>query len=1182
MAGAISAWSRNRKARGTADTRGFSRLAVAGFLVLVAISAASRPGGAPTVAIVQVPGSAGGALTSAGERIIRQAVQDDVRIVIVAVTSVATSPAVPASAGSVSSQSWGSLARELGVWIVAPPETTSQRSAVSVVAINGYGDRIESQQKRHSSGTVSSGALRGDVWSPLAVFEEAGTRIGLTWGSDLSVEVPALAARGAQVILVSGSWPAAEWPTATIELRELSRRHAVQLVVAQPAAAGSPNDPSGRYDVDGLYHNGVVADAARWVVIATAAPRRSGPSVLGLPAIPVPANQAASAELVELGRKLFVDKSLSSDGKTSCASCHDPEQGFTSHVPLATGVNGYRTKRNVPTLLNVAFRSALFWDGYASSLENQSKYPLSHPQEMDAPYLDQAAAKLTASETYRESFRAAFGGASPSAERASIALAAFQRTLIAAESRADRYLYAGDSGALTDSERRGLDLFRGKANCTTCHTVGHKYALFSDQAFHDTGVGFERETGSPRDGGLGWLTDSRRLGQFLTPTLRNVSDTAPYMHDGSLATLEDVVNFYAAGGIPHSGLDPGITALDLDQQERIDLVTFLHSLSSEQRFDTEARPVLNSWPREKQIGERTAIAAVRVTPRQLDVLGNRERNARAIGEAVQRGAEVVVLPEYAETGRLDGSSVEMDRLLEIADEQQSRGASTYSQLARRYSVWISIPLLERAPGQVDNVRLAISLFDPTGRRQLSQPKLTTRRERGDGPLTVGGPRELRAVNTPLGWLAPLAGDDLQVGVSRLAELGAQVVLVSASWEKSDAVDWAQLAIELSRRHRLSLAISDLPTDESRTALFATTASEHGEVSGVEAGTRQPIVTIRIARTDAARVVKQPLGLPKIPAPMASPVTQQAVDLGRTLFNDRGLSRASSVSCADCHIPEKGFTDGLRVPQGFAGRLGARNTPTLLNAVYRPFEFWDGHESSLEEQVLHAVQHFAEMDSSAERVLEYVRGVPTYRLAFEQLNGDDEIEFSDIARVIAAFERTLVSGNSPFDRWYYGRDESSLSREAQRGYQLFIGEARCSTCHHIGTQDALFTDNRFHNTGIGYHMRFDYLGYNGNGLGANTTERRVFSGEYLTPTLRNVALTGPYMHDGSLATLEDVVEFYVRGGTPNPTLDSSIKPLSRLLARDKRDLVAFLQSLTSSDPLPTGGRPSGRMARTSPQ
>lgn len=1148
---------------------------MASLLALTALSAVSRPAETVSVAIVKLPQTAYGEISPATRQVVHSAVTDDVRVVLVSSNTppgLAASRAVQSIAAA---DPWEKLARELGVWIVTV-RAAAKTDVRRLVAVNGHGDRVEAQQKTPSTDKLLDAVARGDVWAPPAIFDEAGVRFGLTWGSDLSVEVPALAARGAQVVLVVGSWSTSDRQVVTQQLRELSRRHAIQLVVAPVSGDRRVGVSAESFGPNGLHQTGTVGRSVRWIPLEMTGRRPSSPAALGLPAVPRPSAQTESEAMVELGRQLFLDKSLSSDGKVSCATCHDPEQSFTVHQPVATGVFARKTKRNVPTLLNVAFRSALFWDGYASSLENQTKYPLSHPQEMDTPYLDQAVDKLAANDAYRSAFSAAFDGGPPTAERAALALAAFQRSLVAADSRVDRFLYAGDVMALSASEQRGLALFREKAGCAACHVIGHRHALFSDQAFHDTGVGYDVETASAKDGGLGWLTDSRRVGQFLTPSLRNVADTAPYMHDGSLDTLEAVVDYYAAGGKLHQGLDPRIVPLDLAPQERIDLVAFLRALSSERQFDASARPVKRDWRIEKRRDQRTEIAAIRITPIPLDVNTNRAELGNAIAEAARRGAEVVVLQEYAETGRLDGDSITTDLLRQIADEQQSRGLSLYAQWARRHRVWISVPLLERVPKQPEAVRQSISLIDPSGRRVLSQPKVVVRKERGDGRLVAGDSRELRAVDTPLGWIAPLAGDDLQTGVKRLAELGAQVVLVSASWGPEDTVDWAQAALMLSQRHRVSLVISDLPTATLLSPL-ATTVGEQGEVSSVVAGSRERVASIHLPRLDAAASVSVPLGLPSIPAPMASPVTQQAIDLGKQLFLDRGLSRGRSLACVDCHMPERGFTDGLKVPEGFAGRLGPRNTPTLLNAVYRPFEFWDGRESSLEEQVLHAVQHFAEMDSSAEQVLTYVRGTPAYRRAFERVTGNDTIEFSDVARAIAAFERTLVSGNSPFDRWFYRADATALAPAAQRGFRLFVGEAGCSSCHHIGEKSALFTDHQFHNTGIGYHARFDYLGYNGNGLGANTPERRVFRGEYMTPTLRNAALTGPYMHDGSLTTLEDVVEFYARGGVDNPTLDPLIKPLTGLSARDKRDLVEFLRALTSSDPLPQLRQPDARLA-----
>jgi cytochrome c peroxidase len=257
------------------------------------------------------------------------------------------------------------------------------------------------------------------------------------------------------------------------------------------------------------------------------------------------------ADVIELGRELFFDGRLSRSGDTSCATCHDPARAFTDGRTLALGDAGTEVARNAPAVFNRAMGRAQFWDGRAETLAEQALGPLLAPDEMGMT---------------RELFRERFGddprfrrvfGSAPSLELAATAIAAFEATLVSGDSAFDRYEWRGDAHALGEPARRGLTLFRGKAGCSTCH-VGTN---FSDEALHDIGIG-----------------KNGVFGRFKTPTLRNVTRTAPYMHDGSLATLADVVRYYADGGTPHPGLDPEIRPRDLSEEERADLVAFLEAL----------------------------------------------------------------------------------------------------------------------------------------------------------------------------------------------------------------------------------------------------------------------------------------------------------------------------------------------------------------------------------------------------------------------------------------------------------------------------------------------------------------------------------------------------------------------------------------------------------------------------
>lgn len=334
---------------------------------------------------------------------------------------------------------------------------------------------------------------------------------------------------------------------------------------------------------------------------------------LGLPPVPVPADSPVTPARVELGRKLFFDRRLSHNGTMSCAMCHIPEQGFTN-VELArpVGSEGRSLRRNSPTVLNVAYVERLFHDGRESSLETQVLGPLLERSEMANPSIGHVLARLRTLPDYAGWFERAFG-AGPSVDRLGQALAAYQRTLLSANSPFDRWRYGGEAGALKPRAVRGFTLFTGKAGCAACHTLGERHALFSDGEFHDTGVGWYNATvrdrrrdavpveiapgvtvavdraivdsvGDPEPADLGRhevTLDPADLWTFRTPSLRNVALTPPYMHDGSLPTLADVVRFYDRGGHRHPGLDPRIRPLGLSDGEVEDLVAFLESLTGD-------------------------------------------------------------------------------------------------------------------------------------------------------------------------------------------------------------------------------------------------------------------------------------------------------------------------------------------------------------------------------------------------------------------------------------------------------------------------------------------------------------------------------------------------------------------------------------------------------------------------
>jgi cytochrome c peroxidase len=287
--------------------------------------------------------------------------------------------------------------------------------------------------------------------------------------------------------------------------------------------------------------------------------------------MPVPEDNPLLPARVALGRALFFDRRLSADESLACATCHNPERAFADRRRVSVGISGAMGHRNAPTLVNRGFGASHFWDGRASGLEAQVLEPIQNPTELGGP-LEAAVSRLDRDTAYRDAFLTAFGGPVTSAHVAR-ALASYVRTILAGDAPMDRFL-AGDHDALTPAARAGLDVFRSRANCTACH-LG---PTFTDEQFHNTGVAWR--DGRLLDEGRASVTGrDRDRGAFKTPTLREIARTAPYMHDGSLATLDNVIDFYDRGGTPNPSLDPEIRPLKLTPFEKRALVAFLQSLS---------------------------------------------------------------------------------------------------------------------------------------------------------------------------------------------------------------------------------------------------------------------------------------------------------------------------------------------------------------------------------------------------------------------------------------------------------------------------------------------------------------------------------------------------------------------------------------------------------------------------
>ena len=340
-----------------------------------------------------------------------------------------------------------------------------------------------------------------------------------------------------------------------------------------------------------------------------------------------------------------------------------------------------------------------------------------------------------------------------------------------------------------------------------------------------------------------------------------------------------------------------------------------------------------------------------------------------------------------------------------------------------------------------------------------------------------------------------------------------------------------------------------------TAAGLTVAIALGQVALAQEGApAQPVAPKPEVVKSGSWSMTLPLGLQAGSAyiPDDNPMTEDKVTLGKFLYFDPRMSKDKTISCASCHNPFHGFTDPARTSKGVGGKLGGRNSPTVINRLFSAEQFWDGRAKDLEEQAHGPLVNPVEMAMGSHNdVVARIKAVKGYAPLFKKAFGDDKIDMPRIAKAIAAYERTVVSGDGPYDRYQAG-DKDALSTAAVRGMELFNGKANCKACH-TGFN---FTDETYQDIGVGMDRSTPDLGR------YDVTKKDEDRGKFKTPTLRNVAQTAPYMHDGSDATLLDVVEFYNKGGIPNPNLSKEIKALN-LSAQEKRDLVAFLESLTGN-------------------
>ena len=284
---------------------------------------------------------------------------------------------------------------------------------------------------------------------------------------------------------------------------------------------------------------------------------------------------------------------------------------------------------------------------------------------------------------------------------------------------------------------------------------------------------------------------------------------------------------------------------------------------------------------------------------------------------------------------------------------------------------------------------------------------------------------------------------------------------------------------------------------------------------------------------------------KIPAPANNHVTPSRVELGKMLFFDPRLSGSSWISCATCHNPALGWSDGLPTAIGNGMTTLKRRTPTIENAVFNELQMWDGRFQTLEDQVMGPMQSPGEMNGTLDDILKMLKSKRGYVQAFQRAYPGEGVTKGTVGKALASFERTIISQGAPFDAWVHGKD-SAISPSAQRGFDLFTGKANCVACH----SGPNFSDEGFHNIGL-----------EGDDLGRFAKlPIKISKGAFKTPTLRDVALVAPYMHNGAYRTLEEVIDHYDRGGDNKDNLDPSMHPLG-LTAREKLDLVQFLKTLT---------------------
>ncbi len=305
----------------------------------------------------------------------------------------------------------------------------------------------------------------------------------------------------------------------------------------------------------------------------------------------------------------------------------------------------------------------------------------------------------------------------------------------------------------------------------------------------------------------------------------------------------------------------------------------------------------------------------------------------------------------------------------------------------------------------------------------------------------------------------------------------------------------------------------------------------------------------------AMVIEVPLGLPEVPVPADNPMTPAKVELGKMLYFDKRLSKDGSNSCATCHDPTKAWAEHSATSTGIGNQVGSANSPSVINSAYATTQFWDGRAASLEEQALGPIENPIEMGHNLDELVKQLNEIDGYKQKFQEVFGTD-VTKENLAKAIAAFERTVLSGNSPYDKFVAG-NETALSDQQKRGLEVFK-DAGCALCH----KPPVFSNYRFINAGVGMDKAEPDKGRMG------VTNEESDLGKYRVPALREVANTAPYFHDGSAKTLAEAVALMAAGGRDNPNLSGMMKRVGtkNLSDEDQQALVAFMESLSGDYPV----------------